>query len=39
MDKTGGTSDALRFELMVKAYTRTSEYDAAISSWLKGKSV
>lgn len=38
MDASGGeTSEALRFRLAVKAYTRTAEYDTAISTWLKGK--
>ena len=35
----GEVSDGLRFELATKAYTRTAEYDTAISTWLKGKSV
>jgi phosphoribosylaminoimidazolecarboxamide formyltransferase/IMP cyclohydrolase len=33
----GAVSDALRYELCVKAYTRTAEYDTAISSWLKAR--
>ncbi len=38
MDANGGeVGDELRFELAVKAYTRTAEYDTAISSWLRGK--
>jgi phosphoribosylaminoimidazolecarboxamide formyltransferase/IMP cyclohydrolase len=38
MDRLGGeVGDATRFELAVKAYQRTSEYDAAISGWLRGK--
>lgn len=37
-DASGGeTSDKLRLELAYKAYSRTAEYDTAISSWLKGK--
>jgi phosphoribosylaminoimidazolecarboxamide formyltransferase/IMP cyclohydrolase len=35
----GAVSDSLRFTLATKAYTRTAEYDTAISTWLKGKSV
>jgi len=38
MDQSGGeTSDGLRLELAWKAYSRTAEYDTAISTWLKGK--
>jgi len=35
--REGETSLELRFELAVKAFSRTSEYDAAISGWLKGR--
>jgi AICAR transformylase/IMP cyclohydrolase PurH len=34
----GCVSDALRYELCVKAFSRTAEYDTAIASWLKGHS-
>jgi phosphoribosylaminoimidazolecarboxamide formyltransferase/IMP cyclohydrolase len=38
MDDSGGeTTEKLRFELAVKAYSRTAEYDTAISTWLRGK--
>lgn len=33
----GAVTPELRFELAVKAFARTSEYDAAISGWLKGR--
>jgi len=33
----GETSLELRFELAVKAFGRTSQYDAAICGWLKGR--
>jgi len=35
--RAGETSPELRFELAVKAFGRTSQYDAAISGWLKGR--
>ncbi|TAL15698.1 hypothetical protein EPN96_12020 [bacterium] len=34
----GAIGDALRYELCVKAFSRTAEYDTAISNWLKGHS-
>jgi len=38
LDQRGGeTSPELRFELAVKAFGRTSQYDAAICGWLKGR--
>jgi phosphoribosylaminoimidazolecarboxamide formyltransferase/IMP cyclohydrolase len=38
LDRLGGeTSPELRFELAVKAFGRTSQYDAAISGWLRGR--
>ncbi|GAB4255987.1 MAG: hypothetical protein Kow0092_01670 [Deferrisomatales bacterium] len=38
MDRRDGeVGDELRFELAAKAFGRTSEYDAAISGWLKGR--
>lgn len=38
MDRRHGEVGAdLNFELAVKAFARTSEYDAAISGWLKGR--
>jgi len=38
MDQNNGAvSEALNFELSVKAFSRTSEYDAAIAGWLKGR--
>ncbi|MBI5015240.1 MAG: hypothetical protein HZB55_07080 [Deltaproteobacteria bacterium] len=38
MDRQGGAvSRELNFELAVKAYRRTSEYDAAIAGWLTGR--
>jgi phosphoribosylaminoimidazolecarboxamide formyltransferase/IMP cyclohydrolase len=38
MDRLGGeVSPELNFELAVKAFHRTSEYDAAIAGWLKGR--
>lgn len=33
----GAVSDDLRYELCVKAYTRTAQYDTAISNWLKAR--
>ncbi len=33
----GAVGDELRFELAAKAFARTSEYDAAIAGWLKGR--
>ncbi len=33
----GAVGYDLNFELAVKAFARTSEYDAAISGWLKGR--
>lgn len=40
MDRRGGeVSPELRFELAVKAFGRTCEYDAAISGWLQGRGV
>ena len=36
MDKNGGeVSDEMRYELCVKAYSRTAQYDTVISSWLR----
>ena len=36
MDRLGGeVGPAVNFELAVKAFSRTSEYDAAISKWLR----
>jgi phosphoribosylaminoimidazolecarboxamide formyltransferase/IMP cyclohydrolase len=38
MDRFGGeVSTRLNFELAVKAFERTSAYDAAISVWLRGR--
>ena len=38
MDRLGGdVGPELRFELAVKAFGRTSEYDAAIAGWLQGR--
>ncbi len=38
LDRLGGeVGPELRFELAVKAFRRTSEYDAAISGWLGGR--
>ena len=38
MGRLGGeVGDELRFELAAKAFARTSEYDAAIAGWLKGR--
>jgi phosphoribosylaminoimidazolecarboxamide formyltransferase/IMP cyclohydrolase len=38
MDRLGGkVGPELNFELAVKAFGRTSEYDAAIAGWLKGR--
>ncbi len=38
MDRLGGAvGDELRYELAAKAFARTSEYDAAIAGWLKGR--
>jgi len=38
MDRLEGeVSRELNFELAVKAFRRTSEYDAAIAGWLKGR--
>lgn len=38
MDQNNGAvGEALNFELSVKAFSRTSEYDAAIAGWLKGR--
>ena len=38
MDRLGGeVSPELNFELAVKAFERTSAYDAAIAGWLKGR--
>ncbi len=38
MDRLGGeVGDTLRYELAAKAFARTSEYDAAIAGWLKGR--
>ena len=38
MDRRDGAVGLdLNFELAVKAFARTSEYDAAISGWLKGR--
>ncbi|TLN14520.1 bifunctional phosphoribosylaminoimidazolecarboxamide formyltransferase/IMP cyclohydrolase, partial [bacterium] len=36
-ENDGGVSDSLRYELCVKAYTRTAQYDTAISNWLKAR--
>jgi phosphoribosylaminoimidazolecarboxamide formyltransferase/IMP cyclohydrolase len=35
--RDGETTPELRLLLATKAYTRTAEYDTAISTWLKGK--
>lgn len=38
MDRGDGQiGHALNFELAVKAFSRTSEYDAAIAGWLRGR--
>jgi len=38
MDRLDGeTSEALRFELAVKAFGRTARYDGAIADWLGGR--
>ena len=38
MDRLDGeVGDELRYELAAKAFARTSEYDAAIAGWLKGR--
>jgi len=38
MDRLDGeTSEALRFELAVKAFGRTARYDGAIAEWLGGR--
>jgi phosphoribosylaminoimidazolecarboxamide formyltransferase/IMP cyclohydrolase len=38
MERRGGeVGPDLNFELAVKAFARTSEYDAAITGWLKGR--
>ncbi len=38
MGRLGGeVGDELRYELAAKAFARTSEYDAAIAGWLKGR--
>ncbi len=34
LERQGGTTGAFRLELARKAFARTAEYDAAISSWL-----
>lgn len=40
MDRNAGeVSLELRYELAAKAFSRTSEYDAAIAGWLKGRGI